>query len=128
MGHFRGTNNEFGRSFNDDLKDGQRPSFSLRAVGSLVNENGRATVKRMQMITYDRVYFPSHSKAYTTKIVTTEAAVGKPSHDIKYSDIADYNYFYIKGSEINKLSESGNIVDGDDYIVTPLKQNEIGSS
>ena len=127
MGHFRGTNNELGRSFNADLKDGQRPSFSLRAVGSLVNENGKMTVRRMQMITYDRVYFPSHSKAYTTKLVTTEAAVGMPSHDMKYYDIADDSYYYIKQDEINRLSESGNIVDGSEAIATPLKQSEIGS-
>lgn len=45
MAHFRGTNNALGRSFNDDLKDGQRPSFSLRALGSLVNEMVRGSVE-----------------------------------------------------------------------------------
>ena len=125
MGQFRGTNNELGRSFNEDLRDGQRPSFSLRAVGSLVNENGRATVKRMQMITYDRVYFPSHSKAYTTRLVTTEAAVGMPVHEQKYYDIEKQNYFYVKTDEINRLSESGNSVDLQESVVTPLKQEEV---
>ena len=78
MGHFRGTNNDLGRSFNDDLKDGQLPSFSLRALGSLVNENGRMTVRNMQMVAYDRVYFPSHPGAYTTKILTTESGYSSP--------------------------------------------------
>ena len=125
MGQFRGTNNDLGRSFNDDLRDGQKPSFSLRAVGSLVNENGRATVKRMQMITYDRVYFPSHSKAYTSRIVTTEAAVGKPSHDQRYYDIDKGDYFFIKTDEINHLAESGNMVDLEESIATPLTKEEV---
>ena len=125
--HFRGTNNELGRSFNADLKDGQKPSFSLRAVGSLVNENGRMTVRKMQIITYDRVIFPSHSKAYTTKLVTTESAVGIPSKDVKYYDIADNDYYYLKAKEINKLSESGNLVDTSQSIVVPLHQSEINS-
>jgi hypothetical protein len=125
MGQFRGTNNDLGRSFNDDLRDGQKPSFSLRAVGSLVNENGRATVKRMQMITYDRVYFPSHSKAYTTKIVTTEAAVGKPSHEQQIYDILKDDYFFVKSDEINRLAEAGNFVDLQESIITPLKKEEV---
>ena len=125
MGQFRGTNNDLGRSFNDDLRDGQKPSFSLRAVGSLVNENGRATVKRMQMITYDRVYFPSHSKAYTTKIVTTEAAVGKPSHEQQIYDILKDDYFFVKSDEINRLAEAGNLVDLQESIITPLKKEEV---
>ena len=107
MAHFRGTNNELGRSFNDDLKDGQRPSFSLRALGSLVNENGKMTVRNMQIITYDRVYFPSHSKAYTTKIITTESADGSTSNKEFY--IANpYTYFARKQNELIHITESGN--------------------
>jgi len=94
------------RSFNDDLRDGQKPSFSLRAVGSLANENGRMTVKGMQIITYDRVYFPSHSKAYTTSIVTTES-VGQ------YGDMKYYKIILVPltQSQINSflISESANI-------------------
>lgn len=107
MAHFRGTNNALGRSFNDDLKDGQRPSFSLRALGSLVNENGKMTVRNMQIITYDRVYFPSHSKAYTTKIITTESADGSASNKEFY--IANpYTYFARKQNELIHITESGN--------------------
>ena len=107
MAHFRGTNNELGRSFNDDLKDGQRPSFSLRALGSLVNENGKMTVRNMQIITYDRVYFPSHSKAYTTKIITTESATGNDVSKQYY--VANPNSYYSrKQGELNYLTESGN--------------------
>lgn len=126
MGQFRGTNNALGRSFNDDLKDGQRPSFSLRAVGAVTNENGKLTVKNMQMITYDRVYFPSHSKAYTTKIITNESAIGL-TESIKKYDIDKNNYFYIKSSEINSLSESGNDISCQEELVIPLNKQQINS-
>lgn len=124
MANFRGTNNDLGRSFNDDLKDGQKPSFSLRALGSLVNENGRMTVRNMQIVTYDRVYFPSHSKAYTTKLLTTEAAGSE--NLVKYV-VANDSYFKGKEAEINFLSESGNCVDTNRGFVTPLTQNEVNN-
>lgn len=126
MGQFRGTNNALGRSFNDDLKDGQRPSFSLRAVGAVANENGRLTVKNMQMITYDRVYFPSHSKAYTTKIITNESAIGI-TESVKRYDIDKDNYFYIKSSEIDSLAESGNDISCQEELVIPLNKQQISS-
>lgn len=122
-GRFRGTNNDLGRSFNEDLRCGQKPSFSLRAVGSLVNENGRLTVRKMQMITYDRVYFPSHSKAYTTRIITTESGLSPIT--FQQYQIQPDDYFHAKSSEINQLSESGNIVDIEEDIITPLTKAEM---
>lgn len=120
---FRGTNNELGKSFNADLKDGQRPSFSLRALGSLVNENGRMTVRNMQMVTYDRVYFPSHSKAYTTKILTTEAANNKPT---KYFVANEDTYLAAKQYELDNIVEKGNCPISESIII-PLTQNEINA-
>jgi len=122
-GQFRGTNNDLGRSFNDDLKDGQLPSFSLRALGSLVNENGEMTVRNMQMVAYDRVYYPSHEEAYTQKILTTESANNK----FMISEQAIMNW---KASERNKevrsLQESGQSVEAPN-IVIPMTQQEVNS-
>ena len=70
MANFRGCNTELGRSFNDDLKDGAKPSFSLRALGTIIQSAGKAYVRNLKIITYDRVYYPSHPKAYTTKIIS----------------------------------------------------------
>lgn len=70
---FRGTNNELGHSFNEDLKDGQLPSFSLRSIGSIKNNGGRNQVTNLRIICYDRVYFPSYPDAYTDHIVTESA-------------------------------------------------------
>lgn len=126
MGHFRGTNNDLGRSLNDDLKDGQKPSVSLRALGSLLNENGRATVRNMQIVTYDRVYFPSHSKAYMTKLLTTESANGVDSQIKKYI-IDESSNMFSKQEEVDFLSEHGNSVDTADNFIVPLRQEEISA-
>lgn len=121
---FRGTNNELGRSFNDDLKDGQKPSFSLRAVGSLVNENGRMTVRKMQMITYDRVYFPSHSKAYTTALVTSESTMQEAQ---QYLKINTDSYYKAKENEINDITVRGNDVTMNESVTIPITQSQVSN-
>lgn len=70
---FRGTNNELGRAFNEDLKCGQKPSFSLRSLGSIKIVNGKSNVTNLRIITYDRVYYPSYDNAYTDRIVSESA-------------------------------------------------------
>lgn len=67
---FTGTNNQLGDEFNRDLLDGELPSFSLRALGSIVNKNGHACVRNIKLITWDRVIYPSHKRAYTQGMVT----------------------------------------------------------
>lgn len=66
---FTGTNNSLGESFNKDLLSGELPSFSLRALGSIVNKNGHACVRNIKLITWDRVIYPSHKRAYTERLV-----------------------------------------------------------
>ena len=79
-GQFKGTNNVYGEQFNADLLDGIKPSFSLRALGSIENRNGKAWVKNVKLITYDRVIYPSHKCAYTTGIVEESCDItGKPA-------------------------------------------------
>ena len=76
--NFCGTNNEHGKAFNADLMDGDKPSFSLRALGSVDRErNGKCYVRNIRIITWDRVIFPSHKRAYMQGLVTSknEAAV-----------------------------------------------------
>lgn len=82
-GHFRGTNNDLGRSFNQDLKDGQKPSFSLRSLGSIDRSSGQNKVVNLRIICYDRVYFPSYDNAYTERIISESAGYG-------YNDMFDY--------------------------------------
>lgn len=84
------------------------------------------TVRNMQMITYDRVYFPSHSKAYTTKIVTTESVVAEP---VKYNvyNIDPDDYYFSKAIEINKQAQKGNSPVMESTIQIPLTQSQISN-
>lgn len=66
----RGTNNAKGEEFNSDLLDGFKPAWSLRALGSIENTNRGAEVKGLKIITWDRVIYPSHPRAYTQGLVT----------------------------------------------------------
>lgn len=77
-GNFQGTNNDYGEYFDRDLRDGHKPAFSLRALGSIENKGGKAYVKGIKIITWDSVIYPSHKVAYTDKIVTESAADGEP--------------------------------------------------
>lgn len=80
-GQFRGTNNAYGDEFDLDLRDGCKPAFSLRALGAIENVNGKAYVKGIKIITYDRVIYPSHKAAYTEKIVSESAIDGTPIYE-----------------------------------------------
>lgn len=71
--NFRGTNNDYGKAFNADLMEGVRPSFSLRALGSVDRErSGKCYVRNLRIITWDRVIFPSHKRAYMTNLITSK--------------------------------------------------------
>ena len=75
MAHFKGTNNSKGEEFDQDLREGIKPSWSLRALGSLSNRGGRNIVENLRVVTWDRVIFPSHPHAYTTRLVTESASI-----------------------------------------------------
>lgn len=78
---FRGTNNDYGSYFDQDLRDGCKPAFSLRALGAIENVNGKAYVKGIKIITWDSVIYPSHKVAYTSNIVTESAMDGAPLYE-----------------------------------------------
>lgn len=73
MGRFFGTYNNYGEEFDKELRNGISPSFSLRALGAIRNTGRGAEVKGIKIITYDRVIYPSHDKAYTKGIVGESA-------------------------------------------------------
>lgn len=75
---YQGTNNAYGQEVDDDLREGVLPAFSLRALGSIENIDGKACVKNIKVITYDRVIYPSHKRAYTEKLITESAIDGTP--------------------------------------------------
>ena len=92
-GQFIGSNTELGKAFDADLLEGQMPSWSLRALGSLENIHGRNVVRNLKMITYDRVIFPSHPGAYTKRVLSESAGVAN-----------------INGMTIDQINESGILI------------------
>ena len=78
---FQGTNNNYGSYFDQDLRDGCKPAFSLRALGAIENVNGKAYVKGIKIITWDSVIYPSHKVAYTSNIVTESTVEGKSLYE-----------------------------------------------
>lgn len=83
-GRFKGTNNDLGQYFDLDLREGAKPAFSLRALGSIESRGGVSYVKNLKLICYDVVIYPSHPEAYTSHIVkgATESAIVKESANI----------------------------------------------
>ena len=89
--NFKGTNNDLGKAFNADLLEGCKPSFSLRALGSVDRErNGKCYVRNIRIITWDRVIFPSHKRAYTDKIVTESAIENGILIPVVNQQVVDY--------------------------------------
>lgn len=75
MGTFMGDENEKGAAFDRELRKGRKPSWSLRALGNIQNTRRGAEVKNIRIITYDRVIYPSHDKAYTLGLVSESASM-----------------------------------------------------
>lgn len=111
MAQFKGTNNNKGEEFDQDLREGVRPSWSLRALGSLSNQGGRNVVENLRVITWDRVIYPSHPNAYTTRLVTESSMAVKAA--IEHAEHINKNGMLIPITNESVLSyiktESANI-------------------
>ena len=77
MAQYKGTNNQLGEFIDKDLREGCKPAFSLRALGTINNKSGHAVVENLRMITYDMVIYPSHKQAYTQKLISESAGFSK---------------------------------------------------
>jgi len=86
MAHFEGTNNELGETIDKDLRKGFKPAFSMRALGTLENMNGRNVVRDLKYITHDFVIFPSHPGAYTQGIVSESAELYKRDKKSEFNE------------------------------------------
>ena len=71
----KGTNNELGKTFDQDVKEGEIKQFSLRALGSLQNVGGKTYVKNLRIVTYDQVVYQSDLNAFQTGIVSEGANI-----------------------------------------------------
>lgn len=89
--HFRGTNNEFGKVFDMDLKDGCKPAWSLRALGNVVKTNRGAEVQGIRIITWDQVIYPSHPGAYTRRLLETQPNYGENNDIVGEATVYPFN-------------------------------------
>lgn len=114
---FRGDNTARGEYFDADLRDGDKPSFSLRALGSIETKGGRAYVKNVRIITWDRVYYPSHPRAYTKGIVSESAGI----------DVSKYSNRGINDNGILTIGESSNKVftNNESGIIAPITNQSV---
>lgn len=87
IGTFIGTNNALGEAFDQDLRDGYKPAWSLRALGSIEETPKGSCVRNLRLITYDHVIYPSHPNAYTIDLVSESTDMTEennlPSNTIK---------------------------------------------
>lgn len=87
MAHAVATNNELGKAFDLDLKEGIKPAWSLRALGSIEQTRRGAEVKNLRLITWDSVIYPSHPEAYTQKLLSESALpIHASDEDLKEAD------------------------------------------
>ena len=108
MAQFEGTNNALGECIDKDLRRGFKPAFSMRALGSLENINGRNVVRDLKYITHDFVIFPSHPGAYTSGIIGESGIIGRD----KESEFKNY----IEKNKKKIIKESS---------VTPIMNEEV---
>lgn len=112
-GRYTGTNNDRGRDFDRDLLSGEKPSFSLRALGVIENVHGKAWVRNLKVITWDRVIYPSHSCAYTQRLIGESANL-------------DYVKSVLEAADLTKMSPNRReLLEGSFGEVIPFDQDGV---
>ncbi len=104
VGTFTPSNTALGKAFEEDLREGVIPAFSLRALGSIKQTRLGAQVTDLRFITYDQVIYPSHSNAYMTDLIGESAALNE-SAMVELHSITESNNLN-KIVPIEKLNES----------------------
>lgn len=133
-GQFFGTYNDKGEEFNKELECGISPSWSLRALGSIRNTGRGAEVKGIKMITYDRVIYPSHDKAYTSGIVS-ESVCGEGNNMIleendkgmliPVTNESVLNYIKEESMNFKQISESFDLLYDDIKLINRSSQVQL---
>ena len=75
-GRYKGTYTQYGQTFDDNLRDGYIPEFSLRALGAVQEAAGKVYVKNLKVITYDNVIYQSDFNAYHRRLVSESVNSG----------------------------------------------------
>jgi hypothetical protein len=109
---YRPTNNAYGKALNEDLLEGCKPSFSLRALGTVEKENGVSVVKNLKVVTWDAdVVYPSHPSAYTQRIVSESANIQENSQpEIKLPHLQNLYESYLEENKDTIMTESSMLI------------------
>lgn len=133
---YRGTNNDRGAEFDQDLRDGDKPAFSLRALGTINRSSQLAAnvVENVRVITWDSVIYPSHPGAYTQRVLLGESAGVITESADGYKNTREDKSFVIPFNSQEVFNfiqhESGNIKyinDLFDFAYNSISVNEAGT-
>lgn len=131
-GVIKGTPTDVGKWFNDFVLDGTEVSFSLRALGSVNNTGRGAEVKNIKIITYDWVVYPSHKRAYMTKVLSESTSFGEDRFErdgngiflpVKNKNVVDY--IKQESGNIKSVMESFDLLYNNIEIVNGGKQVQL---
>lgn len=129
MGNFFGTYNALGEEFNKELIYGLSPSFSMRALGTIKNTNRGAEVKGVKLITYDRVIYPSHNKAYTHGVVNEGSNLLLEENDrgtiIPITNQSVIDYIKEESCNIKQIRESFDLLYDDIKLINNKSQVQL---
>ena len=129
MGNFFGTYNALGEEFNKELMYGLSPSFSMRALGTIKNTNRGAEVKGVKLITYDRVIYPSHNKAYTHGVVSEGSNLLLEENDrgtlIPITNQSVIDYIKEESCNIKQIRESFDLLYDDIKLINNKSQVQL---
>lgn len=129
MGNFFGTYNALGEEFNKELIYGLSPSFSMRALGTIKNTNRGAEVKGVKLITYDRVIYPSHNKAYTHGVVSEGSNLLLEENDrgtlIPITNQSVIDYIKEESCNIKQIRESFDLLYDDIKLINNKSQVQL---
>ncbi len=129
MGNFFGTYNALGEEFNKELVYGLSPSFSMRALGTIKNTNRGAEVKGIKLITYDRVIYPSHNKAYTHGVVSEGSNLLLEENDkgtlIPITNQSVIDYIKEESCNIKQIRESFDLLYDDIKLINNKSQVQL---
>lgn len=112
---FKGSNTQYGDTFDLDLREGCLPEFSLRALGTLENTPKGAFVRNLRLITYDQVIYASHPTAYTRRIVSESTNVEGAIKRVQIDESTDIfepitnkqiiNYLMTESANLNTIKD-----------------------
>lgn len=111
---YRPTNNAFGQTLNEDLLDGCKPAFSLRALGTVEKENGISVVRNIRIVTWDQPVYPSHKTAYTQRIISIGESANiveeQPQPKTRLQKLYESSCLENDINELRSIEESGILI------------------